>query len=399
MQASELYVLLEALKQHARVAVIYAGDPQDPNSVLYQTHNTRSWKSYRQVAQDIANALRRLGFKSVYVVPEDVNLHRALLSRDINFAWLNTGGLQGFDPASHCAGILQSLGIPYVGHTPLNAASMDDKLAFKRFLKSEGIRTAPFAVWQPTKHADSAGQVEFAQLLSDIVPWDDVKFVVKPVCGRASQNIYVAEYVTDVISLCQTVFAETGNRVLVEQYLPGKEYCIAVMGEWLGAHRPPNKFGVGHRIPTCFGHFERVLGTGEEIFTSMDIKPISDESIRSLDVEHDWELVSELHSVARHIFQKLDLYNLIRVDLRKDASGRLHVLEANPKPDLKAPEDKVTSLVAMGLDHLGVPYDVLIEQMLLQTLRYLNSIDLVSGQLQRITHGRSLNHQARRYLW
>ena len=38
-----------------------------------------------------------------------------------------------------------------------------------------------------------------------------------------------------------------------------------------------------------------------------------------------------------------------RVDLRLDAEGRVYVLEANPKPDLKQPDGIKTSIVCVGL--------------------------------------------------
>jgi D-alanine-D-alanine ligase len=70
--ALEQYI--ERLKSRMHLAVIFGGDKSTPGSVVYQSHNARSWKSYEEVANDIAAALRRLGFRHVELIPEDMRL-------------------------------------------------------------------------------------------------------------------------------------------------------------------------------------------------------------------------------------------------------------------------------------------------------------------------------------
>src|SRR5690349_17470024 len=65
---------MERLMSRLRIAVIFGGDKAAPGSVLYKTSNTRSWKSYEAVAQDIAQALGRIGFRNVQLLPEDMHL-------------------------------------------------------------------------------------------------------------------------------------------------------------------------------------------------------------------------------------------------------------------------------------------------------------------------------------
>jgi hypothetical protein len=60
-------------------------------------------------------------------------------------------------------------------------------------------------------------------------------------------------------------------------------------------------------------------------------------------------LLGDLRRLAHETYLELNLGSLIRLDVRADASGKLHVLEANPKPDLKKPAAGVTSLIAAGL--------------------------------------------------
>jgi D-alanine-D-alanine ligase len=45
--------------------------------------------------------------------------------------------------------VLETAGIPYIGHTPLNAALLDDKGMFKLACAGLGLPTAPFIVHNP----------------------------------------------------------------------------------------------------------------------------------------------------------------------------------------------------------------------------------------------------------
>src|SRR5213593_3554016 len=47
---------IERLKSRMRLAVVFGGNKSAPDSVIYRSHNTRSWKSYEAVAQDIVGA-------------------------------------------------------------------------------------------------------------------------------------------------------------------------------------------------------------------------------------------------------------------------------------------------------------------------------------------------------
>jgi hypothetical protein len=57
--------------------------------------------------------------------------------------------------------------------------------------------------------------------------------------------------------------------------------------------------------------------------------------------------------------------------LRADETGQPHILEANPKPDLKQPANGTTSLVSAGLSQIGLDYDDLILSLLADRLDFL----------------------------
>src|SRR5947209_3106886 len=65
---------LRELTPNLRVAVVYGGDKEAPGAVLYRSANTRPWKSYLAVAEDIRTALRELGLRNVELVADDMNM-------------------------------------------------------------------------------------------------------------------------------------------------------------------------------------------------------------------------------------------------------------------------------------------------------------------------------------
>ena len=117
-RVEELEAQIDKLRKRLRLAVIYGGDKTQEGAVIQQTFNPRSWKSYQAVAQDIADSLRRLGFNHVSLVADDMRLIEFLKREAIDFAWLNTGGVQGYNPMSHAAAMLEKhpvLALPLEG--------------------------------------------------------------------------------------------------------------------------------------------------------------------------------------------------------------------------------------------------------------------------------------------
>jgi D-alanine-D-alanine ligase len=329
--------------------------------VIYRTENSRPWKSYETVARDIAVALEQMGFKHVVMLPDDMNLPQRLKEENIHLVWLNTGGVQGYNPVSHTSAMLEMLGIPYIGHNSLNASTLDNKHVFKRELQALGIKTAPFVTWHPAQ-----GAFEVNARFKSVFDNYSGPFVVKPISGRASLNVCIADTLTDVPRVAADIFRQTNNTVLIEAYLPGREFCVAVCGSVTHAHNRLTKA----REPFAFSAVERVLEEGERIFTSMDVKAITEHRLRLI-TSGEQALKDQLYALARTIYWEFNLSYIVRLDVRADASGNLYVLEANPKPDLKRSTGAVTSLIAAGLCEHGLEYNDLILSLLSDRLDYL----------------------------
>ncbi|AMA08429.1 D-alanyl-alanine synthetase [Picosynechococcus sp. PCC 73109] len=359
---SQLPNYLEILRKKLRIAVIHGGDKAAQGAVIYQTHNPRSTKTYEVVAHDIAAALEDLGFQHVFVLPDDSTLGDRLRKHQIHLAWLNTGGVQGYNPVCHTPAILEMLGVPYIGHNPLNSSILDNKHSFKRELQGLGFPTAPFMIWHPAQGQFTAkDNARFQQTFGDY----QGSFLVKPVSGRASLNIHFVDQPQDLGEAIANIHQQTHNTALIEPFLTGREFCVSVCG--YVRHRQ----GRFEKLesPFTFSILERLLEADEKIFTSMDKKAITGQRIRFLDDSDPAK--KKLAKLAQQVYWEFSLNALIRIDARMDAMGNIQILEANPKPDLKRPAANVTSLVAQGLSEEGMTYEDLILSLISDRLDYL----------------------------
>lgn len=351
---SDLNRDIEVLLRRLRLAVVHGGDKSSEGAVLRVSDNLRPWKSYKSIAEDIADAMTRLGVRApVTMLPDDIHLAAGLREQEAHMAWLNTAGVQGRSAIVHTPGLVEMLGLPYVGHEPLIAGILDNKHLFKQQLLAAGIPTVPSLLVRPSEgHFQPTESTRFAQIFGGYRG----PFIVKPVSGRASLHVTYVDGVLQLREAVATVQAQTKAPVLIERYLGGAEYCVAVAGPVVAQN------GVLSRRdkPFVFSALERVLDEGEKIFTSMDVKPISQDRTRVLDRRGDREVLAELEHLARAVFDEFGLDTLVRLDVRADTDGNLYILEANPKPDLKAPAPGQTSLVSIGLDQFGMSYDDLI---------------------------------------
>lgn len=378
---SHLPAIIDRLGQRLKIAIVFGGDGATPGAVKYRSLNTRNWKSYEQVATDIRNTLTELGFRHTVLLRDDSSLLENLIKHDIHLAWVNSGGVQGYNPMSHAPAMLEMMGIPYIGHDPLNVSVLDNKDLFKQQLVALGFPTSPFFTWNKIKNGDN---VYWLEELPSIFGDYRGPFIVKPVSGRASINIHVAETFAEIPRLVDEIYKTTFNHVLIEKYLPGREYCVAIYGNV----KPSGNKLIEYDHPFSFSEVERHLEPGEMIFTSMDKMAITKDRVRLLSPEEDKEVKEKLGKLARDVYTYFGLTTLIRLDIRANEDGGLFILEVNPKPDLKKPEKGVISIVSRGLEEQNMTYQDLIMGILATRLHQLfgvqrsyirHIIKLVSG--------------------
>ncbi|MEX2517714.1 MAG: hypothetical protein WD969_00105 [Paracoccaceae bacterium] len=350
---------LGRLKSDLRIAVVYNGDKTAPGAVIRPGHNPRSEKSYRPVAEDIAAGLEAAGFQNVSLLPDDLTLPERLREGRIDLAWLNTAGVQGYDAIAHAPAMMELAGVPYIGHRPLLALTLDSKQVFKRECQALGLPTPSFMVWDGVRgRLDPMSDPQFRAAFKG----RSGGYVVKPVIGRASQNVHFIPDVDGVADAVEAVYRETLNQVLIEAYMGGAEYCVAVSGPVVVKAGAPER----RAAPFAFSIVERVIEPGEAIFTSMDLRPITEARAHAIGPDHP--AYHRLADLAQRVHSDFQLRCLVRIDIRADDDGTLFILEANPKPDLKRPGGGATSLICVGLPAEGMSYEDLLLSLLLDRL-------------------------------
>lgn len=363
--APVLESLLDHVKRHVPIAVVHGGDRNAPEAVIRATHNPRSDKTYAAVAADIANSLGRLGFQNVELVPEQMQMGERLRQLKTGLVWVNSGGTQGFSSICHAPSMLEMMGIPYIGHNPLNAALLDNKHAFKHILVGLSIATPDFFVCD----FKSDQRIEAMEKTFDRIFRDSEYQVIKPVSGRASIHVHRVQGKAEAFDVARNVYEETGNLVLIEKFIPGTEYTIAINGPMVCVGRKISKL----KSNFIFSATRRIMGEEEPIFTSMDLRPIGPDRCRLLDTDTEASVIAQLSALAKQIYDGFDLEAMVRIDARADRDGQIYVLEANPKPDLKQPTENSFSFVAAGLGNFGMDYDDLINTLMVDRLRFLLS--------------------------
>ena len=257
------------------------------------------------------------------------------------------------------------LGVPYIGHNPLAVSLLDNKHVFKSMCVAASLPTARSVVIAPRPEGRN---FIYSENFESVFYGFPGPFVIKPVSGRASKNVYFVESKREVKHAVEKVWNETNYLCLVEEYLPGREFAISIMGSRV---RQDGVFVI-HDEPFAFSAVQRVFEPHEKIFTSMDEKPITDDRIQLLDLSRESGLIREMEHLARQVFALFTLSSLVRLDLRESGDGKLHLLEANPKPDLKRPSEHAASITCRGLAQRKMSYADLIVSILAERLTVLS---------------------------
>jgi D-alanine-D-alanine ligase len=280
-------------------------------------------------------------------------------------------GLKGRHREAQVPGLLELLEIPYTGTDPTGLSIALDKGIAKRLVSDAGYLT-------PTSVVMTTGREK-------IPPKLQFPAIVKPVAEGSSMGIIPRSVVFDEQELrkvVKTVIETYRQAALVETYLSGREFTIALIGE----RRP------------------RVLPPMEIIFTDKNEKhpiytfsrKIQGEGIRyQCPAKVTLALETELGRVAKGVFSVLGCRDMARIDVRLDANGKVNFLECNPLPGLK-PKFSDFCLIA---DAAGIDHRTLIGELMAPALRRLREQKrerMLSGRLPlpgRICHGAKENRR------
>ena len=257
-------------------------------------------------------------------------------------------GFHGVNREAHVPAICEFYGIPYSGSDPFTLTLCLDKARAKETLAFHGIPTPKFLLVE--KLADLYRVAEKLTL----------PLFVKPVHEGSSKGITDSNLCRDRDQLFrQTEFLLENYRqpVLVEEFLPGKEFTCAVLGN--GAEATV--------LPLVAMNFES-LPEGALPIYSFDAKFVWDRPENPLDIFQcpariTRELQASIERVTLDAFRVLGCRDWARIDVRLDADGKPNVLEANPLPGI-LPDPADNSCLPKAARAAGIGYEELIQNCL-----------------------------------
>jgi len=245
----------------------------------------------------------------------------------------------------HVPSILEYLNIPYTASDPLTLNLCLDKSRTKEVLAYHNLPSPRFRVL-------SKKQFSFNSL--------HYPLLVKPLYEGSSIGIHndsIVDTHEQMREKVTWVLDRYREPALVEEYLPGREFTVAVLGN--GDH--------ARLLPIVEIKFDS-LPPGVSPIYSYEAKWIWDETDNPLEIfecpaDIGHELQEEIGKIALHAYHALRCRDWCRIDLRLDASNNPHIIELNPLPGiLPRPEQNSCFPKAARAD--GLTYSQLINAVL-----------------------------------
>ncbi len=331
-----------------------SGEPSDEEPPSGEPPHTLSHDRFAEWDEPatigaVEAALSSIG--SVIRLEADVHFPDRLRQTRPDIVFNIAEGLNGPSREAHVPAMCEFYGVPYTGSDVLTLALALDKRRAKEVFVARGVPTAPFTILH---HA--------ADPLPQGFP---LPAVVKPVHEGSSMGIperALCQDAADVRRRTAEIAADYCQPALVEAFLPGREFTVAVLGN----------DGDARALPVVEIRFD-ALPPGAAPLYGYEAKWVWDtteDPLQIFDCPADIPpaLEEEIRGVALGAFHALGCRDWARVDIRLDADGRANVIEINPLPGI-LPDPRQNSCFPKAARAAGIGYDAMITGVLDVALR------------------------------
>ena len=284
--------------------------------------------------QEVALVLRRAGHDvSGIAVDGTPECLRALaqLQTDLIFNLVEAFG-EDNSKEPHVAAYYDLLGHRYTGSGPRGLTLAMDKAVTKKVLAFHGVTSPKFAVFWRGKLDWDAHDIEFP-------------VIVKPLREDGSIGIGFDALVGSIKELMERIdglTAEFDGPILLEQYIPGREIYMGVLGNSPPEALPPVELDLSH-LPKGT---PRIAGT--EVKWSEGTRAYRGSKV--LVPKLPEEVLKTMERFALAAFQALGLRDYARIDFRV-AQDNVYLIEANPNPYLHSGAEFIFGARASGRTH------------------------------------------------
>jgi len=216
---------------------------------------------------------------------------------------------------------LQLLRMPFTGCNPRGLILARDKALTKKILKYHRVLCPNFFTFPRNKKIKTPKHMQYPM-------------IVKCLHEEASYGIAQASVVTNEEKLLERVryiHTQLYDDAIVEQFIEGKEYYCAVLGNY--------KLKT---FPLWELKFENSENPEKEFYTrsaKFNEKYRSKKGILTKRADIDPELEEKIQKICKKVYRLLGLNGYARIDLRVADDGKVYILEANPNPDISMRDD------------------------------------------------------------
>lgn len=295
-----------------------------------------------ETIEAIEKNLNRLGYKSERIgsIKDLVNKLAQGMRWDMVFNI--SEGIKGISRESQVPALLDAYDIPYTFSDPMVLALSLHKGMTKRVIKDLGVPTPKFDIIEGI----------------DDIHVNDMAFplFLKPVAEGTSKGIDRMSRVnnTDEFEkVCRKLLNKYNQPVLVEEYLPGREFTVGIIGTGRGSK--------------AIGVMEIIInGSDEDEFYSYKNKKDYLETVAYKPVTDS--IKDECSETALKVWRGLGCKDGGRVDLKMDSYGIPNFMEVNPLAGLNPVHSDLPILSRL----FGISYEELIERIIESSLKNID---------------------------
>ncbi|NIH15451.1 D-alanine--D-alanine ligase [Serratia symbiotica] len=273
--------------------------------------------------------LREGGIDSHGIDPRDFPVIQ-LKAQRFNKVFISLHGRGGEDGTIQ--GLLEFLELPYTGSGVMASALGIDKWRSKMLWQSMGLPVAPYVVLNRMEYADDEKAALLDRLASLGFP-----LIVKPSREGSSVGMSKVSESSALEVALEEAFRHD-DKVLVEQWLSGPEYTVAMLGDQV--------------LPSI-----RIQPAG--MFYDYQAKYISGNTQYFCPSGLSAEQEAEMAALALRAYRALDCRGWGRIDLMQDSDGSFYLLEMNTSPGMTN-----NSLVPMAARQFGLSFSQLVTRIL-----------------------------------
>lgn len=286
----------------------------------------------------------------VTLIEADQTGERQLFALQPDLVFNLAEGVRGANREAHLPALLEQWHLPFTGSSACTLQHCLDKAATKQILLHHGLPTPAYCV---------------AYTANDICPPGHFPLIVKPLYEGSSKGVYGASVVHTRKQLREQVYhvlATYQQPALIETFLPGREFTVALLGN------APD-LTVLPIVEICFA----ALPAGAPAVYSYEAKWLWDSPTHPLALLQcpaplSPTLAHTVSDLCRQAFVALTCRDWCRIDVRLDAYGQPHILELNPLPGI-VPDPDSHSCFPYAAATANIAYPELIRRVLAHACR------------------------------